>query len=222
METSSVSPANTLTASSGGNETSESAVISSDFETFLKMLTTQMQNQDPLNPVDSADYATQLATFASVEQQVQTNDILRELTGKLTGSAFQSMANWIGKEALAEAPVYYAGQAIMLRPEYSSGADRATLVVSDANGTEVQRLELDMSKRLVAWTGIDETGQPLPAGTYSFEVASHSGGTEIARQAAKAYNPIVEVRQDGDIVMLTLSDGTEVDATDITALRSGV
>jgi flagellar basal-body rod modification protein FlgD len=52
------------------------AKISSDFETFLKMLTVQMQNQDPLNPVDSSDYATQLATFSGVEQQVQTNDLL--------------------------------------------------------------------------------------------------------------------------------------------------
>ena len=58
------------TGSPGKEHTKNAAVLSSDFETFLKMLTTQMQNQDPLNPVDSTDYATQLATFSSVEQQV--------------------------------------------------------------------------------------------------------------------------------------------------------
>jgi len=47
------------------------------------MLTVQMQNQDPLNPVDSSDYAVQLATFSNVEQQVQTNDILRELQSQM-------------------------------------------------------------------------------------------------------------------------------------------
>jgi len=41
-------------------------LVSSDFDTFLKMMTTQVQNQDPLNPVDSSDYAVQLATFSSV------------------------------------------------------------------------------------------------------------------------------------------------------------
>ena len=51
-------------------------VISSDFETFLKMLTVQMENQDPLNPTDSSEYAMQLATFSGVEQQVLTNDLL--------------------------------------------------------------------------------------------------------------------------------------------------
>ena len=56
-QTSPVTAAN-ATAMTGGNSN-----ISADFETFLKMLTVQMQNQDPLNPVDSSDYATQLATF---------------------------------------------------------------------------------------------------------------------------------------------------------------
>ena len=53
--------------------------ITSDFTTFLKMLTTQMQNQDPLNPIDSTDYAAQLATFSGVEQQVRTNSLLADL-----------------------------------------------------------------------------------------------------------------------------------------------
>ena len=53
-----------------GAETGGNSALSSDFETFLRMLTTQLQNQDPLNPVDSADFAVQLATFSSVEQQV--------------------------------------------------------------------------------------------------------------------------------------------------------
>lgn len=66
--------------------------ISSDFETFLRMLTVQMQNQDPLDPVDSSDYAVQLATFSNVERQVQTNDLLRELKGSL---ASQVSRKWL-------------------------------------------------------------------------------------------------------------------------------
>jgi flagellar basal-body rod modification protein FlgD len=57
--------------------------ISSDFNTFLRMLTVQMQNQDPLDPIDSADFAVQLATFSGVEQQVRTNELLGQLSGLL-------------------------------------------------------------------------------------------------------------------------------------------
>ena len=53
---------------SAGAADGSAAAESSDFETFLKMLTVQMQNQDPLNPVESTDYAVQLATFSGVEQ----------------------------------------------------------------------------------------------------------------------------------------------------------
>ena len=56
----------------------EKPKISSDFETFLRMLTVQMQNQDPLNPIQSSDFAVQLATFSGVEQQVRTNDLLEK------------------------------------------------------------------------------------------------------------------------------------------------
>ena len=72
--------------------------ISSDFETFLRMLTAQMKNQDPLNPVESADFATQLATFSGVEQAVLTNDLLRGLSLQIGVSG---LASWVGKEVRA-------------------------------------------------------------------------------------------------------------------------
>ncbi len=62
-----IAPNSTLTGLNANPKNESSSNISADFETFLKMLTVQMQNQDPLNPVDSSDYATQLATFSGVE-----------------------------------------------------------------------------------------------------------------------------------------------------------
>lgn len=75
-----------------------SSVLSSDFETFLKMLTVQAKYQDPLEPIDSSEYSAQLAQFSSVEQQVLTNDLLTALTGQLGGSGMAQFASWIGME----------------------------------------------------------------------------------------------------------------------------
>ena len=58
-----------LAPAANSQSTAAKAMINSDFETFLKMLTAQMENQDPLNPIESSDYAVQLATFSGVEQQ---------------------------------------------------------------------------------------------------------------------------------------------------------
>src|SRR6056297_3909166 len=78
--------------------------LSSDFETFLLMLTTQMQNQDPLNPLESSEFAVQLATFSGVEQQVKTNDLLGSLLSGLASSGMAQMASWIGREARTDGP----------------------------------------------------------------------------------------------------------------------
>ena len=81
--------------------------ISSDFNTFLRMLTVQMQNQDPLNPIDSADYAVQLATFSGVEQQVRTN----QLAGRRWQRSFRCWAwrNWPAGSGKRRGPRHLSG-----------------------------------------------------------------------------------------------------------------
>ncbi|MBN9886135.1 flagellar hook capping FlgD N-terminal domain-containing protein [Salipiger abyssi] len=227
MQTSTTTAAQSSSGTAGSSSASDPAqaqnngLLSSDFETFLRMLTTQMQNQDPLNPVDATDYATQLATFSSVEQQVLTNDLLKELTGQLTGNGFQQLASWIGMKALADAPVFFDGTPVTLRPSFAAGADSAILVVTDAEGHAVQRLALDPSVPVVAWAGVAADGGPLPSGRYSFAVESYREQVLIETTGSPAYNPIVEVRQEADTVLLTLSDGTEIDAAQVSALRPG-
>lgn len=83
---------------------------------FLKMLTAQMKNQT-LNPIDPTDYATQLATFSGVEQQVKTNDLLATLqsTMSLTGMA-QMAVSWVGMEARSTAKVAFDGKPITIYP----------------------------------------------------------------------------------------------------------
>ncbi len=225
METGSIPPQSTgqPSALGAGNdtETRSGSIISADFETFLKMLTTQMENQDPLNPVDAGEYASQLAMFSSVEQQVLTNDLLKDMTTKITDNAFQAMASWIGNEALAEAPVRFNGAPITLRPAFADGAESAKLVVRDAEGNVVRTMPLDMSQTVVSWAGTDGDGATVPDGIYAFTVESYIGGELSGTDNVQAYNPILEVRQQGDAILLTLSDGTEVNSLDVTALRSG-
>ncbi len=195
------------------------AVLSSDFETFLKMLTTQMKYQDPLNPVESSEYATQLATFSSVEQQVLTNDLLKELGNALGGGALQQLGAWIGRDVLAEAPVQFDGAPLVMRPVLEPGADSARLIVRDAAGAVVQRLPLDLSRSVVAWSGLDASGALFPTGIYRFTVESLSGSATLSSKPAQVYNPVIEVRRDGPSVLLTLSDGSEIDAETITSVR---
>ena len=194
--------------------------ISSDFETFLRMLTVQMRNQDPLNPIDSTDYAVQLATFSSVEQQVRTNDLLSGIADQIGGGSVQQLAGWIGMEALVRAPVQYAGTPIHIRPQVADGAHAGMLVVRNGSGNVVDRRPLALSENTLTWTGVDAQGAALPPGAYRFEVESYAAGSLFDRKTAQVYSRITEARTEDGLVLLRLSDGTEVDSSLVTGLRA--
>ena len=203
------------TTGTGGSATT----ISSDFNTFLKMLTVQMQNQDPLNPIDSADYAVQLATFSGVEQQVRTNQLLADMQGKFQQLGMAEMASWIGKEARSPAPVRYVGSPVTLSPNPAVGANRAVLVVKDAQGTLVSREEIPVSAEPYQWLGAGSDGNPLPAGTYSIALESLKGETVISSLPVEHYARVIEARGGSNGTRLLLEGGVEVPASAITALR---
>lgn len=193
--------------------------ISSDFDTFLRMLTVQMQNQDPLNPVDSSDYAVQLATFSGVEQAVRTNDLLTVLTQQMNMSGMAEMAAWVGKEARAAAPANFDGAPITLSPNPPLIADRTQVVVSDKNGVEVQRFDIPVTAEPVQWAGVGPGGAPFPNGLYSFQLINSAGGQELSRDQIEVYSTVTEVRSQGGQTMLILDGGAAVTSSQITALR---
>ncbi len=208
----------TQTAASSQADTGKT-VISSDFNTFLKMLTVQMQNQDPLNPIDSSDYAVQLATFSGVEQQVRTNDLLAGLASQMTTSGMGQIAAWVGMEARVVAPAYFDGSAITVSPNPPVIADRVDMIVRNEAGTEVERIALPVSAEPVQWTGQRPDGSYFPQGKYSFEIVGFSGDSILTQDQAEIYAPVQEVRSQAGQQILMLPGGVGVLASNVTALR---
>ena len=194
--------------------------LSSDFETFLRMLTVQMQNQDPLNPVESSDFAVQLATFSNVEQAVRTNDLLVSLTDQLGASGLSQLSNWVGMEARAQMPVVFDGAPISLTVRPDRLADQTQLVVRDAGGTVVQRQDVPQGAREIQWAGVGDNGAPLPAGSYDITTESFSQGAQLGSQPVEVHSRIVEARNDAGTTVLIMRGGQEVAADKILSLRA--
>lgn len=210
---------NTATATATAATPKKAAAISSDFNTFLKMLTTQLKNQDPLKPIDSADYAVQLATFSGVEQQVKTNQLLEGLSSQFGVMGMSQLAAWVGQEARASGPVWMDGDAVSLAPELKTGADRGVLVVRDATGTMVAREDMAAGTTAYEWRGNDIAGNPLPTGKYNLSLESYTGETLLGSSEVQAYARIREAKNGPLGTTLMLEGGIEVAAKDITALR---
>ncbi|MEO1532985.1 MAG: flagellar hook capping FlgD N-terminal domain-containing protein, partial [Pseudomonadota bacterium] len=88
-------------ATEGVATASERSTAASDFESFLTLLTAQLQNQDPLQPIDSTEFVAQLASFSTVEQLIGTNERLDALTQDVAAGDLAALAGWIGQEASA-------------------------------------------------------------------------------------------------------------------------
>jgi flagellar basal-body rod modification protein FlgD len=209
----------TAPGSTQNTGTSTKPKISSDFDTFLKMLTAQMQNQDPLNPIDSTDYATQLATFSGVEQQARTNELLANLGSQMAVLGMSQLAGWVGQEARAEAPVWMDGDPVTMQLKPATGADRAVLAVRNASGTLVSREEVPTEAGLYDWLGANAAGDPLPNGVYTLTLESYSGETKLGESPVESYARIVEARNGPAGAMLVLEGGVEVLSSKVTALR---
>ncbi|KAJ03559.1 flagellar hook capping FlgD N-terminal domain-containing protein [Sulfitobacter mediterraneus] len=215
-----VTAATSPTSGASAPSPQANAVLSSDFETFLQMLTAQAKYQDPLEPIDSSEYAAQLAQFSMVEQQVKSNDLLTALTAQLGASNMAQMSSWIGMEARTTAAVHFDGAPLTISPTPAAVADNVQLVVYDAAGAEVQRLTIPNSTEPVQWAGVTSGGAPFPPGLYRFEVESRAQGSLVLSEPAETYGKVTEAQIISGQTLLVLEGGSTVAADTVTGLRS--
>jgi flagellar basal-body rod modification protein FlgD len=194
------------------------SVISSDFETFLRLLTTQMQNQDPLKPMESTEFASQLAQFSGVEQQVRTNDLLAGVQSGLATLGMGQIGGWIGMEARAEMPVNFEGQTVTMAGARHVLADRMEMVVRDEFGQTVQQIPIPLSDDSFQWNGTGVDGSVLPPGLYSFSIQNWSGENMIEERGAMVYGKIDEAAIVGGEIWLMLAGGVSIPASDVLGL----
>lgn len=190
-----------------------------DFETFLRMLTTQLKHQDPLNPMEGSDFAVQLATFSGVEQQAHTNQLLEVLGRQMGVSGLSQLSGWIGKEARSSEPVWFGAHPVTLEIQPDRGADQVILVTLDEQGREIGREDIGPGRGQVDWFGRDMAGDKVPDGLYSFRIESMQGGQVMSTRPVEVYGRVTEARLAGSEVMLVLEGGSEIAVSAVTALR---
>ena len=151
---------NTNTGSTSANA---GAALADNFDTFLTILTAQIQNQDPLEPMDSSKFTEQLVQFSGVEQQIKVNTQLETLIKATTSNAGASLSGYLGQTAeIDSAGAEFKGEPVTWRYTLPSDSAKTTVTVTDASGKVVY----------------SKTGE-LKAGTHDFEWDGelNTGGT---------------------------------------------
>lgn len=151
---------------------------------FLKLLVTQMQNQDPLNPLDNAQVTSQLAQLSTVTGIDKLNSTLESLISNSTANNSLQSANLIGRGVLAQGnTISLAEEKGIMGAEFSGPVDAAQVIIKDASGNVVHTVNLGAQEAgpiPLLWDGTTTDGGKAADGTYTFEVKATLAGSPVA------------------------------------------
>ena len=198
----------TTITNTGSNPTALAAAaqtssgINADFTMFLKLLTTQMQNQDPLDPMDTSQYTQQLVQYSQVEQSMQQTGVLKNILNRVAGQDMAQASAFIGREARFDSNLSGLGAASPASWTISPARAAAdmTVKVTDAAGKVVHEGGVAAGATRFTWGGTLADGSRAPEGAYRLTVA-----------AKDASGAAVDVGINGvGIVKDVITDGTNV------------
>ena len=178
-------PTATESITTGSTQGAAVATKELDRDAFLNLLVTQLQNQDPLNPTDSAEFTAQLAQFSSLEQLGNVNDNLKQLQDFQASINNSQAVTLIGKEITGNGNSlnFADGQPTGCEFKLDGNANVVVVSIYDHTGEFVRSFEnqnLAAGHHSLYWDGIDQNGNAAAPGSYTFEVlADGADGNNI-------------------------------------------
>lgn len=167
---------------------------------FLKLLVTQLQNQDPLKPTDNTEFVAQLAQFSSLEGITNLEKSMEGMSSSISAMQNYSSASLIGKNIKADGNGFgLAGGAATFGYSLGGGAESTSVSVSDKSGRVVKRFDYGPAQKgeyTVTWDGKDSLGNPAPAGAYTFAVSAKDASGAPVDSAAFITGPVSSVSFD--------------------------
>jgi flagellar basal-body rod modification protein FlgD len=167
-------PVSSSASTATGTNSTAASQLAGNFDEFLQLLTTQLQNQDPTSPLDPNQFTQELVQFSSVEQQIQTNTSLTSLISLQQNAQTTSALNFIGHSVVLNGSVAQlsSGQATW---NYAvTKPSTATINVSDSTGSVVYSTtqSVQPGQQTFTWNGQTNSGNLLTSGSYTIAIAA--------------------------------------------------
>jgi flagellar basal-body rod modification protein FlgD len=173
-----VNSATSPAASTATAAQTDSNTLNANFDDFLTLLTTQLQNQDPLSPMDSTEFTNQLVQFSSVEQQIKSNDTLTQLLSAQTLNMTSLGVSFIGKNvqiAGNDFSIDGTGGTQDFAYTLPATATTGTISITDGDGNVVytkDMTDVTAGTHNFTWDGTNDSGYAAPAGDYTLTVSA--------------------------------------------------
>lgn len=191
--------------------TQDRTTLADNFNTFLTLLTSQLQNQDPLSPMDSTQFTQQLVQFSGVEQQIRTNQTLEGLVTQYQAASAGAALSYLGKDAIIQADdTYLAGGQANWAYNLPETANDITLNVKDAHGRVIYSTSgvKAQGEHLFTWDGTTTAGTTAPDGVYTLEVDAHNDSGTAITSTTTVRETIMGVDFSGTTPLVMTPSGT--------------
>jgi len=219
-----ISNVSSTTQASSGTPTGGS-VGTLDENDFLKLLTAQLQAQDPLNPMDATNFASQLAQFSSVEQLTNINSQLSAMTASQAAMQNTMATELIGKTVSVTGNTVTLNGTANLNYSLQSNASNVTLSVYDSSGALVKTAVVgseSAGNNSFAWDGTDNKGNQLPSGQCTFTVAAVDGTGQSITATPLTSGTVTGVSFNNNVTYLSINGTTQVQLGDIHEISGGI
>jgi flagellar basal-body rod modification protein FlgD len=188
-------------------------------QNFLKMLTVQLQNQDPLNPMDNAAMTSQLAALNQVDGINKLNTSVSALVAQMQSANFMNLSSTVGKTALAEgSQVYFAGRAVSMAAKLDAPAASLKAVIRDSDNQIVNQFDFGPTPSGMTdfiWDGGNDLGEQVASGFYTLELKATDEQGKTTSPTSYVGSLVASIGQDGANMKVGLSDGRNILTTDI-------
>jgi flagellar basal-body rod modification protein FlgD len=215
-------PASTATTPATSTTDNSAATIGSDYNTFLKLLTTQLQNQDPESPLDTNQMTQQLVSFSQVEQAVNTNTKLDQLVALQSTNQTVASLPLVGHTVeIADSKGALVNGQLTYGYNLPSTATSTTLTVTDADGNTVYQGQGETTAgfNAFAWNGKASDGSTVPDGIYTLNVAATAADGSAITAAISSYGKIDSIEINNGAASLRMGTLSEP-LSKITAITS--
>jgi flagellar basal-body rod modification protein FlgD len=209
------------TSGTGNSNTDTSAQGIQD--RFLKLLVTQLQAQDPMNPMDNSQITSQMAQISQVSGMQTLNTAMQSLVQSQAANQSLMAATMIGKQALVpgNALSLTSGSNVQGAVNLSGAATDYTVSISDANGNVVDTLTVKSPSsglNSFNWDGTDANGKQLPSGKYTFSAKATSASSAAVTATPYANQAVTAVSWASGTPQLIMKDGTSVGLANVAQL----
>lgn len=202
-----------LLDSVNGTKSTTADTIDAAQDRFMKLLVTQMKNQDPLNPLDNAQVTSQLAQLSTVTGIDKLNSTVESLMASMQGSQSLQTSNLIGHNVLVAGDQFsFDGSGGYFGVELPADADNVNVTISDSAGNPLRTIALGPQKAGIVplnWDGYSDAGALAASGTYQVSFTATSGG-ESATANALTLAQVNSVSTSASGIKLNLSNATAV------------